>query len=238
MVVVVAFVDAQDFNMDDMMNKNCPNFKCSAGYTPVPKSRTKFESTGCSTMGVGMVSMNAGGDGDEAAPYESCCHQWHACYQICGMAKKTCDDTFETCAKKACGEDDEKCNKDISLNLMMMKLAGCKKFDESQYQVCECAPKDKADSKREAAIRNFYKKNSPENVDKAKDLVAKAETTSKMAGLFQKLLLKYPDAIVIKENPMKAMFDKIKMETPESTSEEESDGVDDEPIPADEKIEL
>ena len=189
-------------------------------------------------MGGGAVMMNPGAD-SATKPYESCCHQWHACYQICGTSKKTCDTTFESCAKDACGADD-KCIKDIELNTMMMQLGGCKKFDEAQYQACECAPADKVASKREAAIRNFYKKNSPDHVDKAKDLATKADSPSKLAGLFKKLLLKYPEAIVIKEDPMKSMFDKIKLDDTKKSGEkadgdttEEDDSASDE-----EKIEL
>jgi len=120
-------------------------------------------------MGGGALMMNPGADGSEDKPYESCCHQWHACYQICGVSKQTCDTTFETCSKQACGFDD-KCNKDVEINNMMMKLGGCKKYEQAQYQACECAPSHQVPQKREAAIRYFYKKFAPENVDKAKDL--------------------------------------------------------------------
>lgn len=214
-----------DFDFKNMMNQNCPNFKCTSGYTPVPKSRTKFESTGCSAMGGGDMMMNPGGEGSNEKPYESCCHQWHACYQICGASKKTCDATFESCAKEACGNDDEQCTKDLELSNMMMKLGGCKKFDEAQYQNCECTPANQASSKREAAIRKFYKKNSPENVDKATSLAQKADTPGKVAGLFTKLLLKYPEAITIKDDPMKAMFDKINVEKDDDKATETSETV-------------
>mmetsp|Transcript_100135 Transcript_100135/g.289121 ORF Transcript_100135/g.289121 Transcript_100135/m.289121 type:complete len:260 (-) Transcript_100135:477-1256(-) len=237
--VLLAFLvigtHAQDFDFQKMMNQNCPNFKCSSGYTPVPKSRQKFESTGCSAMGGGAVMMNPGDSGSNEKPYEDCCHAWHACYQVCGVAKKTCDNTFEACAKEACG-DDEKCTKDLELSSMMMKLTGCKPFDEAQYQACECVVNDKVPEKREAAIRNFYKKNSPENIDKAKSLVTKADTPSKLAGLFIKLLSKYPDAIIKKEDPMKSMFDKIKLDEADKVSDE--DEAEKGEAADDEKIEL
>lgn len=219
-VFLVARGRGQNFDFNNMMNQNCPNFRCSSGHTPAPKSRTKFESTGCSSMGGGAVMMNMGETGEK--PYESCCHQWHACYQICGVSKKTCDSTFDACAKETCGDDDEKCTKDVELSTMMMKLGGCKKFDESQYQACECTPSDQASQKREAAIRYFYKKYAPENVEKSKSLAAKADTPSKLAGLFVKLLLKYPDSIVKKDDPMKTMFDKIKVDTESSSSSSSS----------------
>lgn len=232
------YAQGGNFDFKNMMNQNCPNYKCTSGYTPVPKSRSKFESTGCSAMGGGAVMMNPGDPNKNEKPYESCCHQWHACYQICGVSKSTCDTTFDTCAKESCavGADHEECKKGLELNSMMMKLSGCKRFDEAQYLNCDCAPAATAPSKREAAIRQFYKKNSPESVEKAASLAQKADTPSKLAGLFMKLLLKYPEAITIKEDPMKAMFDKINLDKTTQASEEslQSDDGDDE----EEKIEL
>jgi len=216
------------FDYQDMMNQNCPNFMCSSGFTPVPKSRIKFESTGCSSMGGGSMMLN-GGDAIADKPYESCCHQWHACYQICGVSKKACDATFDSCSKVACGAD-EKCTKDLELNNMMMKFSGCKRFDEAQLRNCECTPNDKAPDKRETAIRKFYKKTAPESADKAASLALKANTPGKLAGLFTKLLLKYPEAITIKEDPMKAMFDKIKLEDTTGESKEAEDTGDEEKI--------
>lgn len=209
--------DGPNFDFKNMMDKDCPNFRCTSGLVPTPKSRPKFESTGCSSMGGGAVIMQAGAGSNEK-PYESCCDQWHACYQTCGASKKQCDSAFETCAKPYCTsgrskeEDQEKCTKDLELSNLMMKLTGCKKFEEAQYQACECTATGKASSKRETAIRNFYKKHAPENVDKAKGLAEKADTPSKYAGLFKKLLLKYPEAIVKKEDSMQSMFDKLKLD--------------------------
>ena len=171
-------------------------------------------------MGAGTIMGNPGGSEGDEKPYEDCCHQWHACYQICGVSKQTCDKAFDTCSKQACGADD-KCIKDAALSNVMMKLAGCKKYDEAQYQACECASSAQVASKREAAIRYFYKKFAPDNVDKAKDLAVKADTASKLAGLFRKLLLKYPEAIVKKDDPMKAMFDKIKNDAEQKKSSDE-----------------
>jgi len=216
-----------NFDFQNMMNQNCPDFRCSSGYTPVPKSRVKFESMGCSSMGGGSMLMPGGGSMEK--PYESCCHQWHACYQICGSSKKICDTTFETCSKESCAGD-EKCTKDLELTNMMLKLGGCKRFDESQLRQCDCTPKNKALEKREASIRKFYKKNSPDNVDKVPNLAKKADTPGKLAGLFIKLLLKYPEAITIKEDPMKAMFDKINVDKPPPESEETDTASDEDKI--------
>jgi len=212
-----------DFNLNDMMNKqNCPNFKCSAGHTPVPKSRglKKFESMGCSSMGGGAIMMTGGGDGGGEKPYETCCDQWHACYQICGMSKNACDTAFETCAKDACGiEYDTKCKQDVEINTMMMKLSGCQKFNEAQYRACECTPNERAMTKRRGALEYFYKKYSPDTMDKVEHLAKKADTTKKMANLLMKLLQKYPEAIQKIEDPMKKMYDKIRMNSDTETND-------------------
>jgi hypothetical protein len=213
-----------DFNINDMMNQNCPNFRCSAGDAPVPQSRPKFTSTGCNTMGGGVMMMSPGSGKDDVRPYAECCDQWHACYQVCGVNKATCDTAFETCAKQACGPEaiNEQCHKDVNLNNMMMKIGGCQKFNEAQLQACECKPKDQAPAQREAALRYFYKKQAPENVDKVPNLIAKADSPSKLAGLFVKLLRKYPAAIQHKEDPMQAMYDKIRMESTNEEATEET----------------
>ena len=187
--------------------------------------------------------MQARGDGDEKA-YASCCDQWHACYQVCGVSKKTCDDGFETCAKETCGEKDdttERCHKDIDLSVMLLKIGGCQKFNQDQLQACECKPKAQAPAQREAALRYFYKKQAPENVDKVTNLIAKADTPSKLAALFIKLLAKYPDAITKKEDPMQSMYDKIRKEAEEKDGDtivSEEGEEESEEDASDEKIEL
>lgn len=61
----------------------------------------------------------------------------------------------------------------------------------------ECAKKSNVEEKRAAAIRGFYKKWSPENVDKADALAKKADSNGKMAALFRKLVTKYPKSIKV-----------------------------------------
>jgi hypothetical protein len=217
--------DPPPFNMEEMMGggKACPPFRCSGGYTPTPKSRMKFESAGCSAMGSTMV-MTTGKEEEKA--FAPCCDQWHACYQICGIPKQTCDDEFKLCSDELCG-DDEECTKSAGISKMMTKLQGCQKYDQAQYKACECVLKDKATEKREAAIRYFYKKHAPESVGKAGELAKKASTSSKMAGLFRKLLKKYPESIQKIEDPqqerMRKMMEGAQEKHPEKDEAEESD---------------
>lgn len=210
-----------NFNMNDFaQQQNCPNYRCSSGMTPVPKTRLKFTSTGCSAMGGGMVLMGNQNE-KEDEPYASCCDEWHACYQVCGIAKKICDDSFKSCAAIKCGSDED-CTKQVELSTMMMNLSGCHRFDQAQYQACECVLKNKATEKRQAAIRRFYNKFAPSAETKADELAKKVDkSTAKMAGLFRKLLSKYPDAIQKVEDPQQAMYRKMMEEAKNKDSKDD-----------------
>lgn len=223
---------------NDMFNKSCPTFRCSKGFTPVPKLKLRLESTGCGGMGSGMIafspSANANDDGNTLL--ESCCDQLHACYQICGISKTTCDETFQTCSKEACS-DDEECKKSSSIYSMLLSLGGCKTFDQTQYASCDCASTGQVAQRREKFIQDFYKRHAPDHIDKYKKLVEKADTTTKMAGLMQKLIAKYPSCIKKVENPNKAIYDELRKSSKEKTIEDETD--DENPAQdSDEKVEL
>jgi len=190
-------------------DKPCPAYRCSKGMTPVPKSRLKFTSKGCGAMGSGVMMMGMGSGNEK---YSSCCDLWHACYQTCGASKQGCDDGFKQCSKVICGPDDD-CVKSADLNTMMLNMGGCSVYDQAQYQACECVEKSKVEEKRADAIRYFYKKHAPDNVDKAKQLAKKADTTSKMAGLIKKLVAKYPKCIAKIQDPQQAMYERMMKES-------------------------
>jgi hypothetical protein len=227
-------------NLDDLMGgKKCPNYKCTGGLVVVPKSRAvKFDSFGCSGMG-SMMSMGVDGDdGDD--PKVPCCDQWHACYQVCGASKESCDTTFKTCAEDVCGAD-EKCKQSAKMKHMSIQFEGCQTYDQAQYKACECVPKNKAMVKRETVIRNFYKKHAPDSIDKAADLAKKADTAGKMASLLRKLIKKYPGSIQRKENPkmkeqeefMRRARENVVVEEDQDSTEEKEEATEDE-----ERIEL
>jgi len=173
-----------------------------------------------------MFSGNSSLDG----PTESCCHQRDACYQICGVSKLVCDEKFKKCQDDTCASitDEQvknKCNEDVNLSNLMLSLADCKVFDTAQRDACECVTKDKAADKREAAIRYFYKKFSPESLDKVSGLAKKADTKAKLAGLFQKLLLKYPEAIKKIKDPQAQLMEDLmnNMDKKRKTSDDVDD---------------
>jgi hypothetical protein len=190
-------------------DKACPKFKCAGGLTPVPKSRQKYESSGCGGMqgGAQMITISNDENEDDKA-FSPCCDQWHACYSVCGMSKKSCDDGYKTCWEKHCGKDEE-CQKDADMAGIFIKFGGCAKYDSSQYMACECVNPTKAEDKREAAIRGFYKKYSPENMDKVPELAANVkDSASKVAGLLNKLVIKYPGSIKRKVDPNQELYKK------------------------------
>jgi Group XII secretory phospholipase A2 precursor (PLA2G12) len=190
-------------------NKACPKFKCAGGLTPVPKSRQKYESTGCGGMqgGAQMITVSNDEKEDEQA-FSPCCDQWHACYSVCGMSKQSCDDGYKTCWKKRCAKDEE-CEKNADMAGVFIAFGGCRTYDSSQYMACECVNPSKAEDKREAAIRGFYKKYAADNVDKVPELAAKVkDSPTKVAGLLVKLLAKYPEAIKKKVDPNAEMYKK------------------------------
>ena len=76
----------------------------------------------------------------------------------------------------------------------------------SSFSCSECTKKSNVEEKRAAAIRGFYKKWSPENVDKADALAKKADSNGKMAALFRKLVTKYPKSIKVEVSLCLSMF--------------------------------
>jgi hypothetical protein len=189
----------QKVDNDSMGGSPCPDFKCTGGLAVVPKSRAvKFEAYGCNDMSSMFFQM--GGNDRTDKPYETCCNQWSACYQVCGASKEVCDTTFSTCTKEICGADAD-CTQSAKISHMGLKFGGCERYDQAQYKACECVTKEKVMEKRETVIRKFYKKHSPDSVDKAPDLAKKADTVGKMASLLRKLIKKYPESIQIKADP-------------------------------------
>mmetsp|Transcript_4 Transcript_4/g.13 ORF Transcript_4/g.13 Transcript_4/m.13 type:complete len:255 (+) Transcript_4:59-823(+) len=224
--------DGGDSNFDfGGGGKPCPNFRCGKTMSPVPKPRSKFVSSGCGAMGGGVMMM---GQGMGKEVYAECCDLWHACYQTCGASKKNCDDGFSTCSKKMCAGNKE-CTSSADINSMMLNMGGCQKFDQAQYQACQCVTKDKVEKSRADSIRYFYKKYAPENVGKAEQLATKADTSSKMAGLFKKLLTKYPDAITKTKDPQQQMYEEM-MNNVGKKGEEKEKEEEEEPLDADEDL--
>lgn len=186
-------------------NQRCKEFKCKQkGYAPVPKRSMKFTSAGCDAIGGAAMMF----DGDNGKPYESCCDEWHACFQICGSNKQTCDDDFDDCVDRTCQQaeqDEDACQQSAKQTKMMLNLAGCRSFDAAQNKACECATQYNNGhmKKREEALRKFYKLYAPTGSEsKVPELLQKTgDSAPKLAKLLAKLIRKYPEAIELVEDP-------------------------------------
>ncbi|KAL9187758.1 hypothetical protein ACHAXT_006136 [Thalassiosira profunda] len=198
----------------DMFNQNqvCETYSCPSPLVPLQKWPLSLTSTGCQMGGGGMGMMSAGGD-DGYKNIDHCCHQKNACYQLCGSNKQACDKEMEKCMAKGCEElpdskgksdmsadeiktEQDECNKMKGIVDLLGKLGGCREYDAFQRQNCDCIAKDKVKEKMERVLRNFYKKFSPEGIDKVPALV---EKTSGKRAMFNKILnslvAKYPAAV-------------------------------------------
>jgi len=194
--------------------KQCPVYnRCEKDETPVPKWPMKLSSTGCNKLGGGGLSMSSVGKFDEAIT-SPCCDQWNACNQICGSVRSFCDTSFDKCLEAKCDEiknkeDRDLCKSNASTKKLMLSLSDCKFFMDSQASGCECVKKSKADEKRKRIVTNFYKKYNPKEVDKAEKLAAKANDPKKFAGLFMKLIAKYPKAVKRIRDPQEIMMEEL-----------------------------
>ena len=189
-------------------NKRCKLYSCDKGYEPVPNKKMTFQSAGCDAMGSGNINLFGGDEDEDGKPYEDCCHEWHACNQICGISKQNCDDTYAKCTEEKCKGKDPNCLEQANMNMMMNGLAGCKSFEVIQNKACTCVTKygDRHVKQREEALLNFYKKYAPKSIRKVHDLAKKADSMTKMAKLLQKLIKKYPESIELVEDPQTKMY--------------------------------
>ncbi|KAL7558427.1 hypothetical protein ACA910_015769 [Epithemia clementina (nom. ined.)] len=223
---------AQNFDFDPNAFKDgkfqakfCQPYRCPKGQEPVPKWPLGMTSTGCSGLG-GQATMLTPNQ-DNASKAEPCCDLRHACYQTCGMIKTHCDEQFVKCSEDACAtltdeEERKECEKSMSIHLLMVKLdQSCQRYDQEQYQHCECVEKKNVANKRERVLRSFYKKFNPENVDKVDGLIKKVDTASKMAGLMVKLVAKYPSAIKKVKDPQQEYMERLMRDVNEKSKDGE-----------------
>ena len=223
LIIVVAMAEAQFDGFGE--KKFCRPYSCPKDHEPVPKWPLKLTSTGCNSMG-GMQVFS--GISDDEDPMRVCCDLRHACLQTCGSIKTFCDDEYIQCGKDVCvgmtdEEEKSKCEKSSSINDIMVKMDGCQRYDQEQYQHCECVAKDSVQTKRERVIRAFYKKYNPESVDKVSGLMQKVDTTAKMVGLLLKLYKKYPSVIQKVKDPKQEMMEKMMKESRDNNKESSTD---------------
>jgi len=110
---------------------------------------------------------------------------------------------------------------------IMINFETCQTFDAEQYSHCECVASEDVSGRRQDVLRKFYKKFSPESLDKVEGLAKKADTTRKMANLVGKLVKKYyPKTIQKIKDPQQEIMEKIMKEGKvKKKVEEEEEGV-------------
>jgi len=199
---------------EDYGQKNCAVFQCPKDENPVPKSPLELQSSGCSSIGGGGLSMNFNGNANSGEmEISSCCDSFHACNQICGTTKSFCEDSFTKCMDAKCKMSSQKdeCTKAASTKKLMLQLSNCNDFNEGQKKSCTCVKTDDADAKRKEVIEDFYQTYNPSQMSKVDGLAAKATDTNKLAGLLTKLVTKYGSKAIKKvkdsrENLMEDMM--------------------------------
>ena len=204
--------------------KFCKPYLCGKGQEPVQKWPLKFQSAGCSSLG-GMQVMSAKTEDDkDSDEVEQCCDLRNVCLQTCGTIKTICDEEFTKCSDSVCekSEDPDDCQKSTSIHKLMIQMSSCGAYDQEQYSHCECVPEDDAPKKRQEVLRKFYRKFSPDSLDKVKGLAKKADTPRKMATLMQKLVKKYyPETIKKIKDPQQEMMERMMKESREKDSKPE-----------------
>ena len=213
-VSACSFSSAQFEGFGGREPKFCPPYRCKKDEEPVPKWPLKLDSSGCS--GMGGMQIFSPGLSSSGSPQEVCCDLRNACLQTCGASKTFCDEEFIQCGKTACdnnvmdAEEKKSCESSASMNQILVQLDNnCQKYDAAQHSHCECVPSAQAADRRERVLRAFYKKFSPEAVDKVPGLAAKADTPAKMVGLLLRLYKKYPSVIQKVKDPQQEAMEKL-----------------------------
>jgi hypothetical protein len=199
------------FNMDGEP-KFCKPYKCSKGKTPVNKWPLSFKSSGCASLGGGGMSMTVPGGSDKNGPQEGCCDHRTACLQICGNTKMNCDEEFKQCTNDVCSKatDEKKCTESTSIFSIMINFENCSTYDQQQYSHCTCVATDDVPDAQKEILRKFYKKFSPDSIDKVDGLAEKVDTPRKMANLLGKLVKKfYPKTIQKIKDPQQERMERM-----------------------------
>jgi hypothetical protein len=206
--------------------KFCKPYLCGKGQEPVQKWPLSFKSAGCSSLG-GMAILSAKTEEDkDSDEVEQCCDLRNTCLQTCGTIKTLCDEEFTKCSDDVCAkaDDPEDCKKSTSIHKLMIQMSSCQAYDSEQYSHCECVPKEDAPKRRQDVLRKFYKKFSPDSLDKVEGLAKKADTPRKMATLMQKLVKKYyPETVKKIKDPQQEMMERMVKVSREKDSKQKDD---------------
>ena len=236
--IVFELAAGQSFNAP---SPNCKSFSCKGGkkYLAVPKSKSKYKSSGCNSNGISMFDVNQMQGRKD--PVTECCDLRTACFSICGISFKFCEKEFEKCSATVCHREldpskKEACTRSANLYKMTMKLGGCKNFNDLQESNCDCVlGESRLKKKRFKVLSTFYKEHKKEfanDKEKLKKLLKKhGVNNNKFAKLIYKMVRKYyPKSIKVVMDQQQKMYEEILKQSKQKSrhSDEKNDDVHDE----------
>ena len=197
---VVAFTT---FNGGD---KDCDH-KCPKDKAPFFRekllsdpSATIFSSNGCGSSGVKIVVD------DNLTP---CCHVHDACYSICGVSRKFCDDEFSKCLNAVdCGKgqhpnNNNGCRGNANMLSSGVQMFGCSAFRAAQMDACECFDSKQRDAALQPLLQHLYAKAGFVKSEEEMAVVATRARKDVPKTIFQ-ILQKYNSSVIVYEGENQA----------------------------------
>jgi len=135
----------------------------------------------------------------EHAAVHHCCVDKEICTRTCGMSWGRCQGLFDKCATKAC-EYDERCMLAAEVADALISGGGshwdvCKKYRESQHDLCECVPLKSSKDGANERLKSFYAAYKPDKLDEDGNVQGAQEIWQRWRGrepeLFLELTRKY-----------------------------------------------
>lgn len=188
----------------------CEPFSCPGLQEMAQKRPMILEAQGgCNKMkggeGAGQMLNQLNHRVKDDSPIQECCVLRQACGMICGASHTFCDQQLSQCMKDQCedAEDEETCAKDIkSIEESIEEDGGrCQQHAKIQQGVCQCVEPEFIVDKRTRILKDTYKRHAKANLHKVDALMAKADTTKKMATIVARLVSKYPKMVRLVKDP-------------------------------------
>lgn len=141
---------------------------------------------------------------------DSCCVEREICMRTCGMVWAKCNELFEKCATKTCGDDETCMAAAEAAEAMLMggdsHMTVCKTYRDTQHEVCDCLPFKEAREGATARLTSFYAAFKPDKLDEHGNVRGVEEVWKKWQGrepeLFFELTRKYrAEALEIRVRP-------------------------------------
>eukprot|EP01065_Artemidia_motanka_P015015 TRINITY_DN18882_c0_g1_i1.p1 TRINITY_DN18882_c0_g1~~TRINITY_DN18882_c0_g1_i1.p1 ORF type:complete len:207 (+),score=36.66 TRINITY_DN18882_c0_g1_i1:226-846(+) len=128
--------------------------KCQKGEKRVPSRAPgvpRWVANGCGPQGMRV---------EEPFGLYRCCNGHDVCFATCGTTHKFCEDDFRRCMAATCarqpGPKQKQCEDQANSFAGMTGLFGKGFHESSQAESCQCAPKDKAESRWKEYAGKLY----------------------------------------------------------------------------------